>query len=166
MDTTIVIRLLFFMAAVGFLIEGLFELKRVHLYITRPPSVPGYDKILEHFGLQHIVFPWIGLGIAFFPAYSLQAIDSDASRWLLLGFVVLVAIPETIVSFGKSGDLFRPYPFDLRNRWLKKMEMVKLGGKSFNLLQAQHLLLNHWMYLVVFAWFAFDPLSLKNWLKG
>jgi hypothetical protein len=163
--SAIACRMLFFFAAWNFLTEGRMEVKIVRDYFLSPPSVPGESKILEHFALQHIVYPMIGFGIALYPMETLNLLDEFALKLVLFASMLMVAIPETVVSFRKGGDLFRPYPFPVTSPLRKRIYMFKIGTMQLNFLQLKHLLLNHWMYSAVFGYFILYPDAIKAWLS-
>lgn len=55
-------------AALGFIGEGAFEIQKLILMLSAPPSVPGESKVLEHFAVQHVAFPILCLLLALRPA--------------------------------------------------------------------------------------------------
>jgi hypothetical protein len=152
------------LATLGFVGEGLFELPRLGRAFTRPPSVPGESKIVEHFAIQHLVFPLLGSLLVFRPASLRRLFDSRLSRGFFAGLSLALIIPETIVSFRPGGDLFRPYRFDLRSHLLRTLESLALGSHHLNLLQALHLLLNHWLFSAVLTAVCLRPSLLDQFV--
>ena len=150
-------------AGVGFLGEGLFEVGRLSAVLAAPPSVPGEAKILEHFALQHVAFPILCLLLALRPAWLSGVVASGACRWFLASIAVVLVVPEVLVSFGGpgGGDLFRPYPFDLRLGFFKALQLLEFGGRSINALQLQHLFLNHLLLTAVLLALALQPSALR-----
>jgi hypothetical protein len=126
--------------AIGLIVEGLFELRLLVAPFLAPPSVPGQSKIIEHFLIQHVAFPVIGMLLVFAPLRLTYLFASRFAGGLLAALAVLVSVPELIVS---RGDLFRPYPFELHAPFLKAVQMVEFGSLTINLLQAQHVLFAH-----------------------
>ncbi|MCP3803440.1 hypothetical protein NLX83_29610 [Allokutzneria sp. A3M-2-11 16] len=134
------VKLAVLIGALGLLVEGLFELKLLVRPFVEPPSVPGQAKIIEHFLVQHIAFPVIGLLLVFAPS-RLAGFAAARPATVLLGLIaVAVTIPEAIVS---AGDLFRPYPFDLHSGLLERVQLLDVGGVRLNVLQAAHLACSH-----------------------
>lgn len=125
-------------------IEGLFELKLVVQPFIAPPSVPGQSKIIEHFVVQHLAFPLIGLMVVFAALRLERLFGSQLAAGLLAALALLVTIPEALVS---RADLFRPYPFELHSNLLKAIQMLDLGPVQINLLQSQHLLFAHFLLM-------------------
>ena len=136
------------LAAIGFLVEGLFEWDRFIGAFTAPPSVPGQSKIIEHFLVQHVLFPAIALLLVLRPASIRPVLSSRLNRLFLGTLAALLVVPELVVSLGgpHGGDLFRPYPFDLHLDFLRSLQMVQVGGKEINFLQAEHLLVNTFLF--------------------
>jgi hypothetical protein len=141
-----------FLGAIGLMIEALFELNTFAKPFLAPPSIPGQSKIIEHFLLQHIVFPIIGFLLVFSPFHLRSLIKSKLATSFLVIAAVLVTIPESIVS-GK--DLFRPYPFTLHSSFLDAIQMVRFGRFEINLLQAQHLMFSHFCLMGSIVMLAF-----------
>jgi hypothetical protein len=146
--------------ALNYVVEGLFELDMVYAQFVYPPSVPGQAKIIEHFLIQHALFPLILLLLVFRPVALIAFFRSIISRYFLAILALLIFIPEIVVSFG-YGDLFNPYPFDLSSRILKSVEMIQFAGKSINLLQLEHLLFCHLLLTSIFVGLALSPSCLK-----
>jgi hypothetical protein len=126
--------------AVGLMAEGLFEIKLLAAPFLAPPSVPGQSKIIEHFIVQHIAFPIVGLLLVFAPARLTGLFGSKLAAGLLATLAILVTLPELIVS---SADLFRPYPFPLHSPILNQVQMLNFGTVQLNTLQVQHVLFAH-----------------------
>ena len=165
-DSRIVIRLIklgLLIAALGFVGEGLFEVRKLVVAMAAPPSVPGQSKILEHFALQHLAFPMVCLLLPLRPVWLLGLVRSAASRWYLAVLAAILILPEALVSLGGpgGGDLLRPYPFDLRMDLLRSIQMVEVAGHFLNTLQLQHLLLNHVLLTGVLFTLALRPASLR-----
>lgn len=97
------------------------------------------------------------------PNWLLGLVASAACRWCLAVLAAALMIPEAMVSLGGpgGGDLFRPYPFDLRVGFLRSVQMVEFAGHSLNTLQLQHLLLNHVLVTGVLFALALRPSSLQ-----
>jgi hypothetical protein len=128
------------LGGVGLLGEGAFELKLVAAPFTDPESVPGRNKIIEHFIVQHLAFPTIGLLLVFAPARLRRLVESR----LATGMLALIAVTVTAVEANTSRiDLFRPYPFNLHSALLNRIQMTDIGGRRINLLQATHLAFSH-----------------------
>jgi len=132
-------------AALGFIGKGGFEIRKLMLVLSGPPSAPGESKILEHFAVQHVAFPIHCLLLALRPAWLSSVFQSPLVRWFVAALALVLVVPQLLVSFGgpSGGDLFRPYPFDLRIDFLRAVKMVAIGGHNLNLIQLQHLFLNH-----------------------
>jgi len=132
-------------AALGFIGKGGFEIRKLMLVLSGPPSAPGESKILEHFAVQHVAFPIHCLLLALRPAWLSSVFQSPLVRWFVAALALVLVVPQLLVSFGgpAGGDLFRPYPFDLRIDFLWAVKMVAIGGHNLNLIQLQHLFLNH-----------------------
>jgi len=156
------IKLGLLVAGVGFIGEGSFEIPRLLAVLSAPSSVPGESKIVEHFALQHAAFPSLCFLLVLRPALLRRFSESRLSRWFVAVLAVVLIAPEVLVSFGGpgGGDLFRPYPFDLRSSLLAAVQMVEVGAWTINLLQLQHLLLNHLLLSVVLAFVALRPRTL------
>jgi hypothetical protein len=153
------VKLCLLFGTVGLLAEGLFELKLVLRPFTDPPSIPGQSKIIEHFALQHVLLPILGLVLVFWPIAAKDAFGSIWFRVFIGCLVVLVTVPEIIVSW--RFDLFRPYPFDLNSGFLEALQIVKINGRNFNLLQAQHLIFSHLFLMGTMLWLCLAPDALK-----
>lgn len=144
-------------------IEGLFELKLVVLPFVAPPSVPGQSKIIEHFVVQHLAFPVIGMLLVFAPLQLERLFHSRLATGLVAVLALLVTIPEALVS---RTDLFRPYPFQLHSGVLKSMQMLDLGSARINLLQAQHLLFAHFALMGTIIAIAVGGVTMLHRLAG
>jgi hypothetical protein len=150
--------------AFGLMIEGLFEFKLLVQPLVAPPSVPGQSKIIEHFAIQHVAFPIIGVLLVFAPLRLRRLVASRLAMCLLGTLGLLATLPEAIVS---RTDLFRPYPFELHNPMLKAVQMVDLGFVSINTLQMQHLLFAHFTLMGTIAVLAFfNGFGLLSWFAG
>jgi len=154
-----VLKLCILLGVFGLLVEGLFELKLLVQPFLKPASVPGEDKIIEHFAVQHVLFPVLGLALVFWPLAVRDAFASTMFRVLIGCLAVLVTLPEIIVSV--RSDLFRPYPFDLHSAWLSAVQMVDIGTVRINLLQAQHLVLSHLCLMGTLLWLSAAPDQLR-----
>jgi len=150
------------LASLGFLVEGVFELPKLKRAVTQPPSVPGEAKVIEHFVLQHIAFPVLASFVIFSPLSLGLLFSSRLFRLFLSGSALVVAIPETIVSLRRDGDLFRRYPFDVRSKTLRALEQVPVRSQRINFLQAGHLLLNHWLFAGVMIALCLRPVWLRT----
>ena len=64
-----------------------------------------------------------------------------------------------------QGDLFRRYPFPLRGKILKRLELVEVGGRDINVIQAEQLVVNHWLLSGLLAAIALKPGTL-DWIDG
>jgi hypothetical protein len=138
--------------ALGLMIEGLFELKLLIQPLVAPPSVPGQSKIIEHFVIQHVAFPVVGILLVFAPLRLRRLVASRLAMLLLGVLAILVTLPEAIVS---RTDLFRPYPFELHSSMLNGIQMVDLGFAKINMLQMQHLAFAHITLMGMIAILAF-----------
>jgi hypothetical protein len=128
------------LGVVGLLGEGVFEVKLLAAPFTAPESVPGHNKIMEHFIVQHLTFPTIGLLLVFAPARLRRLVESR----LATGMLALIAVTVTAVEVNTSRiDLFRPYPINLNNALLNRIQMASIHGHRINLLQATHLAFSH-----------------------
>jgi hypothetical protein len=147
------------LAAIGFLVEGLFEGSRFFEAFMAPPSVPGHSKIIEHFLVQHALFPAIALLLALRPTSITRVLSSPLNRLFLGVLAALLVAPELVASFGgpHGGDLFRPYPFDLRLDLPRSLQMIRIGGKAINFLRAEHLLVNTFLFSGVVVLLALRP---------
>lgn len=153
-----VVKLCLLLGALSLIIEGLLELKKLKDPFVRPPSVPGESKILEHFCLQHLVWPMLALGFVFYPALLKDVLASTLATLFFAVTFVLLLLPESIVSL--KGDLFRPYPFDLKLAFFKRIEMVQVFSRPVNLLQLTHLAFSHILLTMCFLWIALEPAAL------
>jgi hypothetical protein len=153
-----VVKLCLLLGAISLLVEGVLELKKLKDPFTRPPSVPGESKILEHFCLQHLVWPSIALSFVFYPALLKDMLASSLGTFFLAFTFVLLVLPELIVLV--KGDLFRPYPFDLKLTLFKRIEMVRMGAVPINVLQFTHLAFSHLLLTICFIWVALQPSAL------
>ncbi len=157
------------LAALGWAGEGLLEVPRLRRAFskTQTESTPGESKIIEHFAVQHLAFPAIAATMALAPHRLKGPLSSRIVRAFAAALSVILVIPETRVSFGageEKGDLFRRYPFPIRGRALKKLELVHVGGREINMIQAQHLVLNHWLFTGLLIAITIDSRVL-DWLQ-
>jgi hypothetical protein len=129
-------------AGLSLVVEGAIELPRLRQAVLHPPSVPGESKIVEHFAVQHLAFPALIGALVVRPSLLRGLIASRAARYTIATAAVALTVPETVVSL--KGDLFRPYPFDLPGRLLPRMEVMRVGGRDINVIQAHHLLSSGW----------------------
>jgi hypothetical protein len=150
--------------ALGLMAEGLFETKLLIQPLVAPPSVPGQSKIIEHFMIQHVAFPLVGILLVFAPLRLTRLVASRLAMFLLGALALLVTLPEVLVS---RTDLFRPYPFELHSPILNSIQMVDFGFANINTLQTQHLLFAHiaLMGTIVILAFCMGH-SLLNWFAG
>jgi hypothetical protein len=153
-----VVKLCLLLGAFSLIVEGLLELRKLKDPFIRPPSVPGEAKILEHFWLQHLVWPTIALSFVFYPALLQDVLASTFATVSLAFMFILLVLPELIVSI--KGDLFRPYPFDLKLKVLKRIQMLRLGSRPVNVLQLSHLAFSHILLTVCFLWVGLEPSAL------
>lgn len=148
---------------VGLVGEGSFELKRLLTPLLAPPSVPGEAKILEHFAVQHVAFPILGLLLVFAPRTLGSLVRARAALGWLASLAVIVSVPEFLVS---RTDLFRPYPFSLHNSMLESLQMLRVGSLTVNLLQLQHLVFAHGAVMGGVVALAALGDKLLEWLSG
>ena len=124
---------------IGLVGEGVFERKLLAAPFLTPESVPGRSKIYEHFIVQHVAFPVIGTLLVFAPDRLIKLVQSR----LAMGLLAANAIAVTAVEVNTSRtDMFRPYPW-LRSGLLERIQLVRIGGRSVNVLQLTHLLFSH-----------------------
>lgn len=147
------------LAVLGFIVEGLFEIRNFLQYFYDPPSIPGQGKIIEHFILQHIIFPLFGLCLVFRPAYLVSVVKNRAIMFILTAVSVVIFIPELIVSL--RSDLFRPYPFDLKIPLLNYIQMIEFNRQQVNFLQLEHVILNHVLFTGIFVILLYNFQNLK-----
>lgn len=158
----VLVKLGLLVAAIDSITESFFELGKVKDVVVAPPSAPGDKKIIEHFAVQHVVFPAVALTLALKPSAAASFITSRAARNFLAAMSAAVLLPEVVVSF-KEGDLFRRGPGS-RSSYLKNAGMVKLGDRDLNLIHTQHLAFHHILLTVVLTILARNPKAL-NWFN-
>lgn len=154
------VKLTVLLGCIGLLVEGALELPKLLMPFTAPPSVPGQSKIIEHFALQHVLFPLLGVLLVFSPISLRRFLASRLTRAYLAALALLVTLPEALVSL--RGDLFRPYPFDLHAEFLKTIQMTQIGPLAVNMLQLQHLLFAHLALMGTLVVLAITPESLHR----
>jgi hypothetical protein len=152
------VKLCLLLGAISLIVEGVLELKKLKDPFTRPPSVPGESKILEHFALQHLLWPVVALSLVFYPALLKDVLASTIGSVFFAFTFVLLIFPELIVSV--KGDLFRPCPFDLKVKFFKRIEMIKVGFWQINVLQLTHLGFSHLLLAICFIWIVLEPSAL------
>jgi hypothetical protein len=163
----IVVRLGFFLGAMNLLSEGKIEIPILRNYFLAPDLVPGRSRIVEHFLMQHILFPAIGFGIALAPVTTFDLLKADALRLTLFLLMLMVLIPEFIVSFSpKSGDMFRPFPFEVKGLVRERIHMITIGSFRLNFLMFLHVLLAHLIFVVTFFYFLVWPVQTQRWFVG
>lgn len=119
-------------------------------------SLPGQSKILEHFAVQHVAFPAVAAGLALRPDVAVSKLSGSAATLTMAVMSAVLCVPETQVSMRSAdgpGDLFRPYPFALPEA-VRRLEMMSIGDRSVNVVQALHLGLNHYLFTCVLGWLA------------
>jgi len=156
-------KVLLLSGAVSLVVEGVLELPRVRKAVTAPPSVPGESKILEHFVVQHVAFPALISALVFRPSLLRGILGSTAARYAMAAAAVGLAVPETVVSL--QGDLFRRYPFPLPGRRLERVEILRIGRREVNVIQAHHLLSATWGWGAAAALLALRP-NLLDYFAG
>jgi hypothetical protein len=134
--------------------------------LASAPSAPGDSKILEHFAVQHIAFPVICLLLALRPWALTSLFKCAIVRWWVALVALVLILPEALVSLGgpAGGDLFRPYPFDLHSSLLAAIPMANVAGVPVNVIQVQHLLLNHLLLAAVLVTLALQPSRLRSFV--
>lgn len=148
------VKVLLFSGGAGLLVEGALEVPRLRRAVLQPPSVPGESKILEHVAVQHIAFPALIGALVFRPASVRGLLQPPLVRCGLAALTLVLAVPETVVS--AQGDLFRRYPFHLPAA-LRRFELVRIGDRELNVLQAHHLLTATWTLAATMAALAARP---------
>jgi len=146
------------LGGLGLVQEGLLELPRVSRAFLTPPGVPGQSKIIEHFAVQHVLLPVLAILLVFYPMSLKPMLASPIIRVFLGMVLLLVTLPEIIVSF--RGDLFQPYRFELGSRFLNSIQIIAIGKIRINLLQVLHLLLSHFALMGTIVWICISPKAL------
>jgi hypothetical protein len=145
-------------AAVSWVGEGYLERRLLGRAFRHRESTPGQSKIIEHFAVQHVFFPALATALAIAPGWALELLRRSRSLSVPLAMLsAVLCVPELQVSLRSAdgpGDLFRPYPFPLSAR-IRRIEMVHVGGRDVNVIQATHLGLNHLLFTGVLAGVAF-----------
>jgi hypothetical protein len=147
----------------GLLVEGLFEFKKFTEPFLAPPSVPGQGKIIEHFLVQHVMFPVLGLSLVFRPTGLSHFVSAKLAAVFFAGLAIIVSVPELIVS---SKDLFRAYPFNLHFEFLKAIQMGVIFGVEVNFLQLHHLVFAHFVLMGTIVWLGIHGQGLIVFLSG
>jgi len=151
----LILKLAILLGGLGLLQEGLLELRRLIRPFVLPPSGPGQNKIIEHFAIQHVLLPVLGFLLVLDSAAMRAMLASPIARGFLGLVLILITVPELLVSM--KGDLFRPYPFDLRPAALSTIQMVTIGNIKINLLQLMHVTLSHFALMGSIVWVCIDP---------
>lgn len=98
-------------AATGLAFEGARETPKLarSFRLNNLPTVPGESKIIEHFAVQHVAFPFLAVALVVRPASLRNMLRSRLTRTFLGGLALALQFPETLVSFRPGGELFKPY---------------------------------------------------------